>query len=84
MNMLSIQDLGINVTEINEETVKNSEVLLIAVKPHVVPKVLQEVSHCITKDHLIVSVAAGVTIETIEKVCCTTICHHCNGGHSIG
>ncbi|XP_003388469.1 PREDICTED: pyrroline-5-carboxylate reductase 1, mitochondrial-like, partial [Amphimedon queenslandica] len=62
-----IEDLGINVTESNEETAKNSEVLLVAVKPHVVPKVLKEVSPCITKDHLIVSVAAGVTIETIEK-----------------
>ena len=64
----SILEIGDYVTHSNEETVKNSEVILVAVKPHVVTKVLKEVSHCVTRDHLIISVAAGIPLEKIEKV----------------
>ena len=55
-------------THNNIEAVKNSEVVWIAVKPHLVAKVLREVSPFVTPDHLIMSVAAGVTISTMEKV----------------
>ena len=40
----------------------------LAVKPHVAGKVLKEVAPFVTPDHLFMSVAAGVTINTMEKV----------------
>lgn len=61
------RQLGINVSTENTETVKNSEVICIAVKPHLVKRVLKEVAPAATRDHLFVSVAAGMTIDSIEK-----------------
>ena len=52
----------------NSESVKNSEVVLVCVKPHLVSRVLREVAPSITRDHLFISVAAGVTLQTLEKV----------------
>lgn len=63
-----LQKLGINIASSNLETVKNSEVVWIAVKPHLVAKILKEISPAVTPDHLIMSVAAGVTLNTMEKV----------------
>jgi pyrroline-5-carboxylate reductase len=63
----NIEKLGINVTMNNEEAVKNSQVVFVAVKPHVVKRVLKEVSHCVTPDHLVISVAAGITLEKMEN-----------------
>ena len=40
----------------------------VAVKPHAVGRVLKEVAPLITGDHLVASVAAGVTLKTLEKV----------------
>ena len=44
-----------------------SEVIILAVKPHDVPIVLGEIAPHATSRHLVISVAAGVPIETIER-----------------
>ena len=49
----------------NCETVLNSDIIIIAVKPQIVPAVLKEIKNSI-KDQLIISIAAGVPIETYE------------------
>lgn len=61
------QKLGVNFTTSNKETVSRSDVLFLAVKPHIIPFVLDEVGSDIEDRHLIVSCAAGVTISSIEK-----------------
>jgi pyrroline-5-carboxylate reductase len=40
--------------------------LWLSVKPNMVTKVLGEIKHLITPDHVIVSICAGVTLATIE------------------
>lgn len=57
-----------NTTSKNEEVVKNTQVVVIAVKPNVVSSLLKEVSPFITKDNLVVSIAAGIRISVIEEV----------------
>ncbi|HEX7652452.1 MAG TPA: pyrroline-5-carboxylate reductase, partial [Verrucomicrobiae bacterium] len=42
------------------------QVLFLATKPDQVPAVLQEISGTITKEHLIISIAAGVTLAKME------------------
>lgn len=42
--------------------------VFVAVKPHLVPLVLNEISPHVTDRHIIVSIAAGVTLATIEEV----------------
>lgn len=65
--MLLLQKLGVNFTTSNKETVSKSDVLFLAVKPHIIPFVLDEVGPDIEDRHLIVSCSAGVTISSIEK-----------------
>jgi len=48
--------------------VRNSHVVFLAVKPHIIPTVLKEVTADVTSDHLIISLAAGTTLKTMEEV----------------
>lgn len=60
--------MGVNFTVSNKDTVKNSDVLFLAVKPPIIPFILEEVGPDIEPRHIVVSCAAGVTISSIEKV----------------
>lgn len=60
--------MGVNFTLSNKETVKNSDVLFLAVKPPIIPFILDEIGSDIENRHIVVSCAAGVTINSIEKV----------------
>lgn len=62
------QELGVPVTHSNTDVVCGSDVVFIAVKPHLVPHILGEISQHVTDRHIIVSVAAGVTLATLEEV----------------
>jgi len=44
-----------------------SDAVLLAVKPHDMPAVLDEIASFVTPHHLIISVAAGVSTEMIER-----------------
>lgn len=57
-----------NLTPHNKETVQHSDVLFLAVKPHIIPFILDEIGAYIEDRHIVVSCAAGVTISSIEKV----------------
>ncbi|MFD1261351.1 pyrroline-5-carboxylate reductase [Entomomonas asaccharolytica] len=50
-----------------EELVKASDIVLIAVKPKTVAEVLAEAAPFLKKDVIIISVAAGVTLASLEK-----------------
>ncbi|XP_041073380.1 pyrroline-5-carboxylate reductase 1, mitochondrial-like [Carcharodon carcharias] len=63
----SLRKLGVNFTLSNKETVQKSDVLFLAVKPPIIPFVLDEIAPDIEERHLVVSCAAGVTINSIEK-----------------
>ena len=56
----------INTCRDNCGAVVKSDVLIIAVKPQIVPAVLKEIKNSI-KNQLIISIAAGVPIETFEN-----------------
>ena len=50
----------------NRTAVRGARVVLIGVKPGMVPDLLREVADSLEPDAIVVSVAAGVTIETME------------------
>ena len=59
---------GINTTADNGELVDNAEVVVMAVKPQVLPAVCRRVGDPIRRHgRLVVSIAAGVRIEAIER-----------------
>ena len=51
----------------NAEVARESDVLVLAVKPQILDRVLREISPDVTREKLIVSVAAGVPIAAIER-----------------
>lgn len=61
-------DYGVNTTLDAKEVVLNSDIVIVAVKPHIYDSVLTEVRELIDSDKIIVNIAAGKTIESIEAV----------------
>jgi pyrroline-5-carboxylate reductase len=57
---------GVYVCKSNVELVDNSEHILLAVKPQVMPKVLEEIKPAIGPGQKIISIAAGISTKYIE------------------
>ena len=62
------KELGCQTSLDNKDAIKHSNVLFLAVKPHILPEVLAEVAPCITSEQLVISVAVAVSRSFIEKV----------------
>jgi pyrroline-5-carboxylate reductase len=54
-------------TAANAEVVAFADVILLAVKPDQVPHVLADIRACFTPKHLLISIAAGVTLARLES-----------------
>jgi len=52
----------------NRVAVRGARVVLVGVKPHMVPDLLREVADSLEPDAIVVSLAAGVTIATMESL----------------
>jgi len=61
------RDLGIRLTTDNRLAAKGAAIVLLAVKPQVLPGVLKELKPVLTNRQVIVSTAAGVTLASMEK-----------------
>ena len=62
------EDCGVRVTTDNAEVVRNADVIIIAVKPHIVAPAIKNVASLVTEDHLIISIAAGISLRALEEV----------------
>ncbi|XP_054156851.1 pyrroline-5-carboxylate reductase 1, mitochondrial-like [Oppia nitens] len=60
------QSLGCRTTYDNKDVVNNSEIVILAVKPPVIPALLQEIHSNVSSNHLLISIALGIQIETYE------------------
>jgi pyrroline-5-carboxylate reductase len=58
---------GINTTSDNKNVVKESEIIIFAVKPQVIPTVIEEIKDYIDDDRLFISIVAGKSIEWFEE-----------------
>ena len=59
---------GIEIGRSNAEVAAASDVLVLAVKPQFLRDVIQEIREAVSEDTLIISIAAGKTMEWIEAV----------------
>ncbi|XP_002736389.2 pyrroline-5-carboxylate reductase 1, mitochondrial-like [Saccoglossus kowalevskii] len=59
--------LGVRTTYDNMDAVKPSNVVFLAVKPNMMPTVLDEIAPVINERHLVVTLAAGITIDFVEQ-----------------
>lgn len=58
---------GVNTTQDNRKVAKDSDVIIIAVKPNKYFDVIEEIKDFILEDKLIVTIAAGITINQVES-----------------
>lgn len=61
------QELGVKVETDNLAAVKDAEIILLAVKPPLVPQVCDQLKTAIKPGQLIVSIAAGVSLDKMES-----------------
>ncbi len=65
-NLLTAET-GIAVFDSNAQVAERSDVLILAVKPQSMRPVLDELRPLVTAEHLVVSIAAGITIASIDE-----------------
>jgi pyrroline-5-carboxylate reductase len=61
-------EIGSKTTASNRDVAKTARVLILATKPDQVPAALAEISGAYTKNHLLISIAAGVTLAKLENL----------------
>ncbi|XP_077022714.1 pyrroline-5-carboxylate reductase 3 [Tamandua tetradactyla] len=68
MNLCHFQALGCQTTHSNKEVLQGCLLVFFATKPHILPAVLLEVAPVVTAEHVLVSVAAGISLNTLEEL----------------
>lgn len=63
-----LKTLDCQTTHSNREVLQNCSLVFFATKPHVLPSVLAEVAPVVTAEHILVSVAAGISLSLLEEV----------------
>jgi pyrroline-5-carboxylate reductase len=59
-------ELGIAVTDRNDEAARPAQIVILAVKPQILESVLQEIRPALRRDALLISIAAGFPTSRIE------------------
>lgn len=62
------QESGCRTTHCNLEVLQESTLVFLATKPHILPGVLQEIRPAVGSHHIVVSLVAGVTLQTLQRV----------------
>lgn len=58
---------GIHATTHNEDVVRHAEIVVLSVKPQILPKVLDEIAPHLKPTALVISIAAGTPLAAIER-----------------
>ncbi|MFW9882054.1 MAG: pyrroline-5-carboxylate reductase [Candidatus Thorarchaeota archaeon] len=61
------KEFKVDFAESNKSLVKEAKYILIAVLPQVIDDVLKEIGSLITEDHVIITIAAGISINHVDK-----------------
>lgn len=65
---LEAEFTGLQITTDTEKLVEQADIIILAVKPYTIPEILTSVKEKLTPDKIIISVAAGVTIQDLEEL----------------
>lgn len=68
ITLKKLKDNGVNITTNNAEAVRNSDLVILAVKPYQVEDVLNSFKKELSPKHVLVSVVTGVLIREIEAI----------------
>ncbi len=59
---------GLSIHSDNELAMKDADIIILAVKPKVIDKVLNQAKHLLTKDKTVISVATGVELAHMQTI----------------
>jgi len=62
-----VEKFKIEISHVNKEAVAVSDIVVLAVKPQVIPSVLEEISGADVKNKLFISIAAGISLDFLES-----------------
>ncbi|AMD95483.1 pyrroline-5-carboxylate reductase [Leptotrichia sp. oral taxon 847] len=62
-----VKEYGVNAVNSEKELAENSDIIVLSVKPHIIPVVLKNLSENVKKDTIILTIAAGISISVIEN-----------------
>jgi pyrroline-5-carboxylate reductase len=60
------EETGGRVVADNRQVAEAAQVLFLAVKPQQIPTVMPKLKSCVTSEHLVISVAAGIPLDTLS------------------
>jgi pyrroline-5-carboxylate reductase len=58
---------GITAATDNKHAVQESAVVILAVKPQIMPAILEEIAPVVNSEKLVISIAAGITLQTLQR-----------------
>ena len=58
---------GITTSADNKHAVQESTVVILAVKPQIMPMILEEIAPVVNSEKLVISIAAGITLQTLQR-----------------
>ena len=62
------KEYGVKKSENENELAKESDILILSVKPNIVPKVLDKIKDDLSEKTIVLSIAAGISIDFIENI----------------
>jgi pyrroline-5-carboxylate reductase len=62
-----MKDMGIQAVDKAVTAAQSAQVALLATKPQQIPTLLQEIKGCLQPDALVISIAAGITLQQLEQ-----------------
>jgi pyrroline-5-carboxylate reductase len=62
-----VKEYGVNAVNSEKELAENCDIIILSVKPHIIPVVLKNLSGNVKKDTIILTIAAGISISVIEN-----------------
>lgn len=60
-------ETGVRFVESNAECANGARYIILAVKPQYYPEVIKNIKNIVTADHVIISIAPGITMEDLRK-----------------
>lgn len=63
-----VEEYGVTVQNDEIEITKNSDIIIIAVKPNIYPIVLEKIKNSVTNKKIILTIGAGISIKFVENI----------------
>lgn len=63
-----VNEYGVKISSNEIEVVLSSDIIVLAVKPHIYPAVLEKIKTSLSEKTIVLTIAAGVSIEKVENI----------------